>query len=174
MDEHYCADDNCYYSHGYGTVELERPRFLREHPDILGPDPITLYMPWISRWKKESWPQTRSEVGRFGEDLAAELAGDLGFDVLDRNWRCASGELDIVVRAPDRSIRFVEVRTRTGPGFGSPAESVIACKLARLRRLGGAWLAAHPDTRGEAAFDVVAVEKDGEDEAKLTWLWNVI
>ncbi|HJE91978.1 MAG TPA: YraN family protein [Dietzia timorensis] len=174
MADNSCDEDNFYFGRGIATKQPSRPTVLHSHPDVLGPDPLTLYMPWISRWKKESWPQTRSEVGRFGEDLVAELAGDLGFETLGRNWRCPSGELDLIVRGADEVIRFVEVRTRTGPRYGTPAESVIPSKLARLRRLGGAWLAAHRDFHGDVAFDAVAVEKDGEDEAKLTWLWNVL
>lgn len=167
-------NDSFYFGRGIATQQMPRPTVLHDHPDVLGPDPLILYMPWISRWKKESWPETRSEVGRFGEELVAELADDLGFETLDRNWRSEAGELDLIVRAGDGTIRFVEVRTRTGRKCGTPAESVTPAKLARLRRLAAAWFAVHKDVRGTATFDVVSVEKDGEDEAKLTWIWNVI
>lgn len=168
------AEDHFYFGRGVATTQPSRPTIFHDHPDLLGPEPLTLYMPWISRWKKESWPETRSEVGRFGEELVAELADDLGFDTLDRNWRSEAGELDLIVKATNDSIRFVEVRTRTSHTCGTPAESITRVKLARLRRLAAAWFATHKDVHGVAAFDVVSVEKDGEDEAKLTWIWNVI
>lgn len=79
-----------------------------------------------------------------------------GLVVLTRNWRCRHGELDVV--ATDR-IRLVvcEVKTRSGAGFGGPAESVTMRKAARIRRVTQAWLAAHRVRWCEVRFDVIAV-----------------
>lgn len=104
-------------------------------------------------------------VGRFGEQRAAEYLSGLGWEVLDRNWRVggaggdrpAAGELDLVAR-DGRTVVFVEVKTRSGRGFGSPAEAVTRDKVARLRRLAVRWLEAHPEsTPAPIRFDVVAV-----------------
>jgi putative endonuclease len=77
--------------------------------------------------------------------------------LLERNWRCADGELDIVAVDGDVLV-FVEVKTRSTLAFGDPAEAVDRAKSARLRRLAVRWLAAHPEQWWpEVRFDVVAV-----------------
>jgi putative endonuclease len=96
-------------------------------------------------------------VGAYGERRAVDyLTNQAGMWVLDRNWRCPDGELDIIARDGDDLV-FVEVKTRRGPGFGTPAEAVVPDKVRRLRRLAGAWLAAHPVRPGGIRFDVVCV-----------------
>jgi putative endonuclease len=102
--------------------------------------------------------RVKDAVGRFGEDLAARHLERAGLEVLDRNWRCASGELDIVAAEGD-TVVFVEVKTRSSTGFGLPAEAVTPRKLARLRRLAVLWLAERPDDQRwpEVRFDVVSI-----------------
>ena len=81
-----------------------------------------------------------------------------GYAVIDRNWRCREGELDLVVsRGP--TVVFCEVKTRTGMGFGSPAEAVTRDKQRRLRRLATRWLAERPPGTGwpDVRFDVACV-----------------
>ena len=79
-----------------------------------------------------------------------------GATVIDRNWRCELGELDLVVR-DGNELAFVEVKTRSSVAFGHPLEAVTPVKLARLRRLAGAWCAAHPEVRSRIRIDVVAI-----------------
>lgn len=99
----------------------------------------------------------KDELGRRGEDLAADYLSGAGLDILERNWRSTGvGEIDIVARDGDTLV-FVEVKTRAGIAFGHPLEAITARKLARLRRLAGAWCAAHPDQRGGLRIDAVAV-----------------
>jgi putative endonuclease len=102
--------------------------------------------------------RVKDAVGRFGEDLAARHLQQAGYTLLDRNWRCREGELDIVA-LDGRTVVFVEVKTRSSAAYGRPAEAVTPAKLARLRRLAVQWLAAQPeDARWpEVRFDVVAV-----------------
>jgi putative endonuclease len=80
--------------------------------------------------------------------------------VLDRNWRCRQGELDLVLRL-GRTVVFCEVKTRSGSGFGRPAEAVSLTKQARIRRLAARWLADHRDRLGARPavlrFDVAAI-----------------
>ena len=81
-------------------------------------------------------------VGAYGERLAARYLIESGMQILDRNWRCDQGEIDIVAM-DDTCLVVVEVKTRRSLVFGSPVEAVTAVKAARLRRLAGCWLADH-------------------------------
>ncbi|MCE0486635.1 YraN family protein [Ornithinimicrobium sediminis] len=95
-------------------------------------------------------------VGEQGEQLACEHLEARGWEVLDRNWRCPQGELDIVARDGGWVV-FCEVKTRRSQRFGSPAEAVTPVKAARLRRLAGVWLRAHDVPAGQIRIDVVGV-----------------
>ncbi|HEV2088294.1 MAG TPA: YraN family protein [Cryptosporangiaceae bacterium] len=95
-------------------------------------------------------------VGAYGERVAARHLQQGGLVVLDRNWRCADGELDIVARDGDTLV-FCEVKTRRSDSHGTPAEAVVAAKVIRLRRLACRWIAdtgVHPTA---VRFDVVSV-----------------
>ena len=79
-----------------------------------------------------------------------------GYRVLDANVWLAGAEPDLVVRR-GRTIAFVEVKSKSGDGFGDPIEMVDAVKVSRIRRAAGLWLAAHPGTGPlEIRFDVIA------------------
>ncbi|WP_152192906.1 YraN family protein [Georgenia satyanarayanai] len=100
----------------------------------------------------------KDEVGARGERIAAAMLHEDGYEILERNWRCREGEIDIVARDPrSDAIAFVEVKTRSGTGFGHPAEAVGPAKLERLRRLAGRWLSEHGTRAAEVRIDVVAV-----------------
>jgi len=96
-------------------------------------------------------------VGRFGEDVAVGWLVDSGMRVLDRNWRCPGGELDVVAD-DDGVVVFVEVKTRSTAAFGDPAEAVNPAKASRIHRLAARWLSEHRDVRAEEMrFDIVSV-----------------
>lgn len=103
--------------------------------------------------------RAKDVLGRFGEELAARhlIAG--GAEILDRNWRCREGELDIVAREAGTLV-FCEVKTRTGTRFGTPAQAVVGRKAARVRLLATRWLAEHPSMRGPVRFDLLAVNRE--------------
>lgn len=105
---------------------------------------------------------SRSELGARGEALATVHLVERGMEVLDRNWRCRYGELDIVARDGEVVV-FVEVKTRSGVGYGTPAESVTPVKQVRIRKLALAWLDARASPWVRMRFDVVAVmmSRDG-------------
>jgi putative endonuclease len=102
----------------------------------------------------------RQRLGARGEDRAADWYRAAGYEVVARNWRCAEGELDLVVGRPGELV-FCEVKTRTSDRFGVPAEAVTVAKQRRLRTLAARFLADHPLDAGAAGrnvrFDVVAV-----------------
>lgn len=105
--------------------------------------------------------RVKDAVGRFGEQLAADHLERAGLIILDRNWRCREGELDIVARDGDELV-FVEVKTRSSPAFGTPAQAVNRAKTARIRRLAVRYLLAKraeglADFWTAMRFDVVAV-----------------
>jgi putative endonuclease len=81
----------------------------------------------------------RTDLGRRGEDAAAAFYERSGFRVVDRNFRCSEGELDLVAARWD-VIVFCEVKTRATDHFGLPAEAVSVRKQGRLRRLAARWL----------------------------------
>ncbi len=102
----------------------------------------------------------KDELGRAGEKLAAEHLTAAGYTILERNWRCAIGEIDIVAQHGGTTV-VVEVKTRSGVGFGHPLDAVTPRKLARLRRLAGAWCEAQPTPPAqgvrELRIDVIGV-----------------
>lgn len=102
--------------------------------------------------------RAKDAVGRYGEDVAARHLADAGLVILERNWRCRAGEIDIVARE-GRTLVVCEVKTRSPGAFGDPFEAVTPAKAARLRRLAGLWL----DSRGlrvpELRVDVVGVRR---------------
>lgn len=103
--------------------------------------------------------RVKDAVGRFGEQLAVGYLVDTGMTILERNWRCSAGELDIIARDGDALV-FVEVKTRSSSAFGDPAEAVDRAKIERLRTLALRWLAEHRSEAGHwpaLRFDVIAV-----------------
>ncbi len=100
--------------------------------------------------------ETRRALGASGEDLAAALYRRQGFVIVDRNYRCPAGELDIVARKGPLLV-FCEVKTRSSDRWGDPSEAVGLVKQARLRRLAGHWLAAHRVRHADIRFDVVSI-----------------
>jgi putative endonuclease len=81
-------------------------------------------------------------LGRRGEELAAEYLEAQGMLIVDRNWRCREGEIDIVALDGDALV-IAEVKTRRSLAYGHPFEAVGVDKLARLHRLGSAWCRNH-------------------------------
>ena len=101
----------------------------------------------------------KDELGRTGEQIAVEYLERAGLRVLDRNWRSAAGEIDIV--AAERQVLVVcEVKTRSGTQFGTPLEAITRHKRARLRRLAAQWLVAHGVLFDEVRIDVVGLVRD--------------
>ncbi len=117
----------------------------------------------------EIW--TRAEIGALGEQLAVDHLTSRGLTVLERNWRCRFGELDVIAFDPiGRIVVFVEVKARTTDRFGGVAYAVTPDKLRRLRRLVGLWLAAHPGHYAGTRLDVIGVRFGRTREPELSHL----
>jgi putative endonuclease len=99
-------------------------------------------------------------LGKEGEQAAVSYLEGCGFRILDRNWRCADGEIDIVA-AERRTFVVCEVKTRSGTRFGTPLDAVGQAKRRRLRRLAALWLAAHGTRFDQIRIDVVGLLRDG-------------
>ncbi len=100
--------------------------------------------------------RSRLARGAFGEALAATHYERQGYRVLDRNWRTATGELDLVLRR-GAVVVFSEVKARSTDAFGPPAAAVGIAKQRRIRLLALEWLRAHDLRCRELRFDVVSV-----------------
>ncbi|MBW6437915.1 YraN family protein [Actinoplanes hulinensis] len=98
----------------------------------------------------------RRAVGAYGERLAARHLQDSGLILLQRNWRCSDGEVDLILRDGDDLV-FCEVKTRRTATFGPPAAAVGHRKVRRLRRLAARWLTETGVRGGSVRFDVVEV-----------------
>ncbi len=98
----------------------------------------------------------RHALGAAGEQRVAEWYRVRGYEVVDRNWRCRDGELDLVLRHGP-TVVFCEVKTRRSDAFGAPIEAITHAKRRRLRRLAARWLDEHPARAGGLRFDVASV-----------------
>ncbi|CAN5248778.1 YraN family protein [soil metagenome] len=96
------------------------------------------------------------DLGAYGEARAARYLTGLGMILVDRNWRCEQGEIDLVLRDGDVLV-VCEVKTRSSDRFGHPLETVTERKAARLRRLAARWLAEHPVRPVDVRLDLVGV-----------------
>jgi putative endonuclease len=100
--------------------------------------------------------RAKDAVGGYGERVAARFLQTAGLTVVDRNWRCAAGEIDIVAEDGDVVV-FCEVKTRRSLDYGAPVEAVTPVKVRRLRVLALRWLAEHERGFRPIRFDVVSV-----------------
>jgi putative endonuclease len=114
----------------------------------------------------------RMATGGYGEASAARYLVEQGMVVLDRNWRCVAGEIDLVLR--DGSVLvFCEVKTRANAAFGTPLESVSAAKVARLRRLAARWMNEHGVYADEVRIDLVGVRLDVSGPGRIDHVQGV-
>lgn len=99
-------------------------------------------------------------MGRWGEELAEQTLVEAGMVILDRNWRCELGEIDLVARDGD-TVVICEVKARSSCAVGHPFDAVTARKVTRLRRLAARWLAEHAVRPTGVRLDVVGILTSG-------------
>jgi putative endonuclease len=97
-----------------------------------------------------------SALGRYGEEVAARYLEGLGLAIVERNWRCSEGEIDIVAR-DGSTLVVVEVKTRSSLAFGHPAESITPRKIRRLRYLAFRWLTEHAVHAPSVRLDAISI-----------------
>lgn len=103
----------------------------------------------------------RHEIGILGERIAAGFLRNNGYEVLDTNYRCPEGEIDIIAKTGD-TVVFVEVRTKTSYLYGSAEESITAAKMDRLRAVADRYAQEHEELPEGRRIDVIAIRLDPE------------
>ena len=117
---------------------------------------------------------TRIQLGAMGEALAVDHLTRVGLRILQRNWRCRYGELDVIAcDDATRSLVFVEVKTRTGDAYGGLAQAVTPRKVRRLRRLAGLWLAGQDERWTTVRIDVIGVRVGRRRTPEITHLQGI-
>ena len=114
----------------------------------------------------------KKELGKRGEDLASEFLEKENYEILDRNFRCAFGEVDIV-GCKNGEIVFVEVKTRTQDIFGMPAEAVNGMKRRHLYKVAESYLYKNNLLDFPISFDVIEVFLF-EDDFRIAHIQNAI
>lgn len=103
----------------------------------------------------------RRDTGILGEKLAGDFLKKRGYHILETNYRCREGEIDIVARHKD-SLVFIEVRTKSSAEFGSPEESITPAKMEKLRATAYRYQETHDNLPPLWRIDFVAVELDSQ------------
>ncbi len=115
---------------------------------------------------------SRQRDGRRGEELAAIFLSQQGFRVVEKNWHCRFGEIDLIVQR-GHEVRFVEVKWRAGTMYGLPEESITSTKRAHLFRVVETWLQSHPEP---AAYQIdvvtILVVKD-QTAPEIRWIQGI-
>lgn len=113
-----------------------------------------------------TWKDPRHRAGAFAEQRAARLLEEAGWEILEQRFRIHRHDVDLIARRGS-VVAFVEVKSRSRPGFGAPVEAVTARKQRELVRAASAWLQRHGRPRDVARFDVVTVEP-----GRVDWIQN--
>lgn len=96
------------------------------------------------------------EIGKLGENLAAEYLQNKGYQILRQNFRAGKGEIDLIAQTPEGCLVFVEVKTRALDGFGGPEEAVDRKKQDIIARTAGSFME-QTGHEGELRFDIISV-----------------
>ena len=104
--------------------------------------------------------ESKQQLGVRGEDLACAELERQGLQVLERNWRCRLGEIDIIAAeraASGLTLVFCEVKCRSGLGFGHPLEAITFAKMRTLRQLAALWMRQHRVKASNVRLDAIGV-----------------
>ena len=104
--------------------------------------------------------ESKQQLGARGEDLACAELQRQGMQILERNWRCRLGEIDIVATesgANGLTLVFCEVKCRSGLGFGHPLKAITYAKMRTLRQLAAVWMREHRIKASTIRLDAIGV-----------------
>ncbi len=116
---------------------------------------------------------SRRDTGILGERLAAEFLGGRGYHIIETNYRCPEGEIDIVAQHDD-SLVFVEVRTKQSQKYGTPEESITPVKKERMRLAAARYREAHNDLPEQWRIDVVVLELSRGRPTRIELIENAV
>lgn len=116
----------------------------------------------------------RRETGMLGEKFACDFLGKNGYHILEKNYRCPGGEIDIIARHKETLV-FVEVRTKQSCKFGSPEESITPTKMKRLRTVAAYYGQNRSNLPAAWRIDVVAIDMDSRGQvARIELIENAV
>ncbi|PYI37989.1 YraN family protein [Arthrobacter psychrolactophilus] len=116
--------------------------------------------------------RSKDELGQRGERLAADYLEERGIRVIDSNWRCSTGEIDLVA-IDGADLVIVEVKTRRSRRYGDPLEAITRAKLLRLRTLAVLWAREHNHVIGALRIDAMGILMDKGAEVSIDHLRGV-
>ncbi|BCS53338.1 YraN family protein [Geobacter sp. SVR] len=112
-------------------------------------------------------------AGALGEEIASSFLAARGFRILERNYRCKGGEIDIIVRDPgDKSLVFVEVKARRDLAYGVPQLAVTPFKQRQISKAALTWLVQNRQQNTPARFDVIAILLDADGRHEIDHIVN--
>jgi putative endonuclease len=121
----------------------------------------------------EPLPTDNKGIGNLGEEMATTFLEGKRYRILERNFRCKGGEVDIVARDPkDKSLVFVEVKARRDLSYGVPQLAVTPFKQRQISKAALTWLARNRQQDVNARFDVIAILLDGNGQHKVEHIVN--
>ena len=111
------------------------------------------------------------DLGQQGEQMIESYLSEKGYEILERNYRKKTGEIDLIARSPEKDeMVFIEVKTRRSQKYGHPEEAVDRKKLKKIEKTALFWMNEHNQTNTLWRIDVLALELNGE--VKITHLQN--
>lgn len=115
--------------------------------------------------------EKRLTTGKFGEDLAADCLKKKGLKIIERNYRRKCGEIDIIAR-DNKTIVFIEVKTRTSTTYGSPFEAITFKKQQQIAMVAHDYLCRKKLSNQPARFDVIGITLLPQKETKIEIIQN--
>lgn len=117
--------------------------------------------------------ESSKSLGARGEEIAAHHLTNLGWKVVQRNWRCPEGEIDLIAIDPDGVVVFIEVKCRSGLGFGDPLEAITRAKVMKLRQLASIWMSKQGPV-GLVRVDAIGILLQKGDFPKITHIKGIL
>ena len=114
---------------------------------------------------------TKQELGKCGEKIATKYLKENSYQIVQRNYRCRFGEIDIIAYK-DNYLIFVEVKTKQNDKFGSPQAEVNLRKQKKLQQLARYYISQNQDQNIDFRFDVIGIMYRGVEDYKLSHLEN--
>ncbi len=118
-------------------------------------------------------PSGNKGTGELGEEVATNFLVANSYRILERNFRCKGGEVDIIARAPeDKSLVFIEVKARRGLSYGVPQLAVTPFKQRQISKAALTWLSKNRLHDTNARFDVIAILLSNDGQHKIEHIVN--